>query len=153
MKNNIFGIFADLAKYSAVTVIVIAGVMVSAAIASSQNFQAGGSIKFKPLSAQLGIKSPATNVCPTTAKMTGWIFTNKPGQVSYMLAKKGGAVSGPFTLEAVKAVQGGMATFSRTVSINQAINADYRILVSGTNGKVLSNWAPLNASCNIQLGG
>ena len=70
-----------------------------------------------------------------------------------MLAKKGGAVSGLFTLEAIKAVQGGMATFSRTVSINQAINAEYRILVADTNGKVPSNWAPLNASCNIQLGG
>ena len=153
MKNSFSGVFIDLAKYSAVTVVVVAGVMASAGIATSQNFKAGGGIKFKPLSAQLAIKSPTTNICPTTAKMSGWIMTSKPGTVSYMLAKKGGGVSGPFTLEAVKSVQGGMASFSRTVNIHQAISADYRILVSNTDGKVLSNWVPLNASCNIQLGG
>ena len=107
----------------------------------------------KAISAQLAIKSPKVNVCPATATMAGWIQTSKPGQVSYMIAQKGGSVSGPFTLEAVEAVNGGMASFSKSFQVHNAINTEYRILVSGSDGKVMSNWVPLKASCKIKLGG
>ncbi|WP_417409448.1 hypothetical protein [Hoeflea sp.] len=103
-------------------------------------------------SAQFAIKSPASNACPAPAKSTGWIFTSKPGPVSYMIVRKGGAVAGPFKAEAVKAASGAMATISRSFEVTSAIDAEYRILVAGSGG-VASNWAPLKASCKIPLGG
>lgn len=109
---------------------------------------------FKVISAQMGIKNPITNACPAKAHMTLWIKTTKPGPVSYMIAKKGGGVSGPFTIQAVKGGNGiSMATFSKTYDIHQPFNAQYRVLVSGTNGKVMSNWVTMRASCKILLGG
>lgn len=103
-------------------------------------------------SAQFAIKSPASNACPAPAKSTAWIFTSKPGTVSYMVLRKGGSVSGPFTAEAVKAPSGALATITRNFEINQAIDTEYRVLVAGSGG-VVSNWAPLKASCKILLGG
>jgi hypothetical protein len=105
-------------------------------------------------SAQFAIKSPASNACPAPAKSTAWIFTTKPGTVSYMIVRKGGSVAGPFKAEAVKAAsgQGAIATVKREFEVKSVIDADYRILVAGSGG-VVSNWAPLKASCKIQLGG
>ena len=73
--------------------------------------------------------------------------------VSYMIARKGGSVTGPFTLNAVEAVNGGMASFSNSFEVHNAVNTEYRILVSGSAGKVMSNWVSLRASCKIKLGG
>jgi len=104
--------------------------------------------------AQLGIKNPITNACPAKAKLAIWIFTNKPGPVNYMIAKKGGAVSGPYTIQSKKGANGlSMASFTKTYNIHQPFNAQYRVLVSGTNGKVMSNWVTMRASCKIMLGG
>lgn len=109
---------------------------------------------FKVTKAQLAIKSPIVNVCPTPAKMTGWIFTNQEGEFQYMIARKGGTVSGPFTAQSEKGANGlYMASFSKTFDVHHKIDAEYRILVGEKYGKTLSNWAPLQASCKIQLGG
>ncbi|MEO1747895.1 MAG: hypothetical protein AAFR27_04635 [Pseudomonadota bacterium] len=108
--------------------------------------------KMKVKSAQLGIKSPASNVCPAQATVKGWIFTTKPGTVHYMLVRKGGSVSGPFSVQSKKAASGYMAEFSRNLTIGTAIDAEYRIAVSNSGG-VVSNWAPLKANCSIGLGG
>ncbi len=106
------------------------------------------STKLKVVKAQLAIKSPDQGICPMPAKMTGWIFTSKPGKVQYMIAKKGGTVSGPYTANSVKGSNGiHIASFSRTFDVHHSINAEYRILVGKKYGKTLSNWAPLNASC------
>lgn len=153
MRINYPTLFIELGKYAAITALIVGGMVTTAAIASSQNIKLPTNAKFKATGAQLAIQSPKVNVCPATAKMAGWIHTNKPGKVSYMIAKKGGGVSGPFTINAVKSVNGGMASFSKSFQIHQAISAEYRILVSGTNGKVMSNWVPLHASCKIKLGG
>ncbi len=153
MKASYANLFIDLGKYTLATVVVVTGCIATAAIASSQNFKALGDEAFAAKSTQLAIKSPAVNVCPAEAKMSGWILTNKPGKVSYMIAKKGGGVSGPFTIEAVKSVNGGMASFSSKINIHQPVDTQYRILVAGTNGKVMSNWVPLKASCKLMLGG
>ena len=153
MKPKIMGIFHELAKYALITTVVVTGSVATAAIASSQGLMAPQDGPMKAVGAQLAIKSPAINACPANAKMTGWIMTSKPGTVSYMIAKKGGGVSGPFQAEAVKSVNGGMASFSRNLAIHQAIDAEYRILVADGTGKVMSNWAPLRASCKIKLGG
>lgn len=153
MNHSYAGLFIDLGKYAAITAVIVGGFAATAAIASSQGLKAPQNAKFKAVSAQLAIKSPNVNVCPTGAKMAGWIHTNKPGKVSYMIAKKGGGVTGPFTINAVESVNGGMASFSRQLTIHHAIDTEYRILVSGTDGKVMSNWVPLKASCKIKLGG
>ena len=136
-----------------VPAIAMLALMATAGLAHAQNLKAPTEPGFKATSAMLAIKSPATNACPAQAKMTGWIMTNKPGTVSYMIAKKGGGVSGPFQANAVPSAKGAMATFSRNLTIHQAFDAEYRILVADGTGKVLSNWAPLKASCKIKLGG
>src|SRR5512145_2625736 len=99
-------------------------------IAAAQNFKAPQQPEFKALSALMAIKSPASNACPAQAKMVGWIKTNRPGTVLYMVARKGGAVSGPFKATAVEAASGAMATISRDMQIHQPIDAEYRILVA-----------------------
>lgn len=147
------GIFGELARYAAITIIAVTGVAASAAMAASQNLAAPQAAPMKPTKAQLAIKSPAVNACPAQAKMAGWIMTSKPGKISYMIAKKGGGVSGPYEAEAVKSAAGAMASFSRNLTIHQAIDAEYRILVASPYGNVMSNWAPLRASCKIKLGG
>ena len=110
--------------------------------------------KLKVIKAQLAIKSPIVNVCPAAAKMTGWIFTNKPGTLQYMIARKGGSVSGPYTIQSKTGANGlHMASFTRNFNVHHKINSEYRILIGNKYGKALSNWAPLKASCKIQLGG
>jgi hypothetical protein len=105
----------------------------------------------KIIKAQLGIKGPTTNICPNEATTTGWVFTDFPGKVQVMIARKGQGVGAPFTIQAKKAANGQyMATFSRKVPIMAPINAEYRLLVSGGSG-VMSNWVPLKASCKIAM--
>lgn len=119
----------------------------SAALAG--NFQAGGDGPDKVLKAQLGIKGPKTNVCPTEATTSGWVFTNYEGPVQVMIARKGQGVGAPFTIHAKKAANGQyMASFTRKVPITGPIDAEYRLLVGGGDG-IASNWVPLKASCKI----
>lgn len=134
---------------------IVAAIVLSASAGASaaQNLKAPGQQPLVATSAMLGIKSPTSNACPNQAKMTGWIKTNKPGSVSYMLAREGGSVSGPYQVNAVPSAQGAMATFSRNIPIVAAIDTKYRLLVADGTGKVMSNWVPLKASCKIKLGG
>ena len=121
---------------------------------SAGNFIDAQNTKFKVIKAQLAIKSPNVNACPAAAKMAGWIFTNKPGTLQYMIARKGGTVSGPYTIQSKKGADGiHMASFSKSFDVHFKTNSEYRILVGEKYGKTLSNWAPLKASCKIQLGG
>ena len=118
------------------------------------NLIAPPATKLKVTKAQLAIKSPIVNVCPATAKMSGWIFTNKPGTLQYMIARKGGSVSGPYTIQSTTGANGlHMASFTRNFDVHHKINSHYRILIGNKYGKTLSNWAPLKASCKIMLGG
>ena len=138
---------------------IIAAILIAISAASSTSAfagklavpNAGPAVATK---AQLGIINPITNACPAKAKLAIWIFTNKPGPVNYMIAKKGGAVSGPYTIQSKKGGNGlSMASYTKTYDIHQPFNAQYRVLVSGTNGKVMSNWVTMKASCKIMLGG
>ena len=130
---------------------LVAAIISIPAFANGQTIKAPNVEPFKAIGALLAIKSPKVNACPTQARMAGWITTNKPGTISYMIAKKGGAVSGPYQLEAVKSKNVAMASFSRKLPISQAIDTEYRILVADGTGKVMSNWVPLRASCKIKL--
>ena len=129
MKRSYSSLFVEIGKYAFITGAVVTALVTSAAMASSQGFKAPVAGPLKAVSAQLAIKSPKVNVCPATATMAGWIQTNKPGPVSYMIARKGGTVSGPFTLQAVEAVNGGMASF--TVQPMQATGG-FRLVASGS---------------------
>lgn len=105
----------------------------------------------KVIKAQLGIKGPKTNVCPNEATTTGWVFTDYPGNVQVMIARKGQAVGAPFMIQAKKAANGQyMATFTRKVQILAPVDAEYRLLVGGGDG-VVSNWVPLKANCSIAM--
>ncbi|MFZ1814478.1 MAG: hypothetical protein WBO55_19870 [Rhizobiaceae bacterium] len=115
----------------------------------AKNFAVNPTSELVATKAQLAIKSPASNACPATAQLAGWIFTNKPGTVRYLMARKGGSVQGPFEIEAVPSQNGAMASFSRTINIVTAIDTEYRLLVADGTGKVLSNWAPLKANCKF----
>ncbi|MCY6382471.1 hypothetical protein [Hoeflea prorocentri] len=120
--------------------------------AQALDLQQGGQPKLKVTKLQMGIKSPATNTCPADAKLTAWVFTNKAGSVPIYIARNGGNVAGPYMVE-TKATGNGkfMGTYSRTLSIHQPIDAQYR--ASAPNFGQLSNWVPLKASCKIGLGG
>ena len=133
-------------------ILLAAAVVLGAGVASASagNLVTPNQPKLKVTKTQLGIKGPITNVCPTTAKMRGWIFTNKPGKLQYMIARKGGTVSGPFSIISKKGSNGvSMATFSRNLSIHHKINAHYRILIGAKYGGKSSYWVPLKASCKI----
>lgn len=126
----------------------------SATIASAGNLALPTEPKIKVTKAQLAIKSPNVNVCPAAGEMSGWIFTTKPGTIHYMIARKGGDVSGPFEATAVKGANGlSMASFTNALNIEHKIDAEYRIIVGEKYGLTLSNWAPLKASCLVLLGG
>ena len=135
------------------TVLAVVALGLMAGHAAAQNFKTPGADPVVATGAMIAIKSPATNACPAQARMKGWIMANKPGTVSYMIARRGGGVSGPFTAQAVPSANGAMATISRDREIVSAIDAEYRILVADGTGNVMSNWAPLRASCKIVLGG
>ena len=143
----------SLSNKSITTLVALALVSGSTA-AFAGNLIAPPAAKLKVTKAQLAIKSPIVNVCPAPAKMTGWIFTNKPGTLQYMIVRKGGNVSGPFTIESKTGANGlHMASFTRNFNVHHKIDSEYRILIGNKYGKALSNWAPLKASCKIQLGG
>lgn len=129
--------------------ILIAAVLAAATTsAMASKFLSPAETTLKVVKAQLAIKSPDADVCPAGARMTGWIFTNRPGKFEYMIAKRGGKVSGPFPILSKTGANGRhMASFSRNFLVHQNIDAEYRILVANRYGKTLSNWAPLKATC------
>ena len=132
--------------------IAAAALATIAGSAQALDIQQGGQPSLKVTKLQMGIKSPATNVCPADAKLTAWVFTNKAGSVPIFIARNGGGVAGPYMVE-TKATGNGtfMGTYSRTLSIHHPIDTRYR--ASAPNFGELSNWVPLKASCKIGLGG
>jgi hypothetical protein len=140
-----------------IPVVIAVGLVATATVATAAlagNVIAPPGASLKVTKAQLAIKSPNVNVCPAGAKMSGWIFTNKPGNLEYMIVRKGGQVTGPFQIQSKTGANGlHMASFSRNFQVHHKIDAHYRILIGNKYGKALSNWAPLKASCKIGLGG
>lgn len=117
-----------------------------ATAAQALDFKSGGQPKLKAVSAQLGIISPANNVCPGNAKLTAWIFTNKPGTIDIMIVRKGGNVAGPYPVTTVAAANGkAMGTYSKSFPVAQPIDAEYKVVIGGST--VASNWVPLTAEC------
>ena len=107
----------------------------------------GNNVAFKIKRAQMGITAPAGDVCPKTAKMALWVFTNKPGPVTFMVARKGQAVGAPKVINSVKGANGVyMATYTQNLQIVSSIDAEYRALIAGGSG-ITSNWAPLKVTC------
>ena len=142
---------------TSVSLILAVTLVATAAVATAAfagNIIAPPANALKVTKAQLAIKSPNVNVCPAGAKMIGWIFTNKPGTLEYMIVRKGGQVTGPFQVQSKTGANGlHMASFTRSFQVHHKIDAQYRILIGNKYGKALSNWAPLKASCKIGLGG
>ncbi len=137
-----------------ISIALLAILATSAVPAAAGKFVAPGNSPLKATKVQLGIINPNTNTCPTKATMSIWIFTNKPGPISYMIAKKGGNVSGPFTLQSKKGNNGiSMAAFTKKYEMHQSFNAEYRVLIPQKSGNLMSNWVRMKASCKILLGG
>ena len=114
--------------------------------ATALDLKAGNSGKLVPTKIQLGILSPADNICPGNGKLTAWVQTNKPGSLDILLVKKGGAVAGPYTVTTVKGANGViMGSYTQNLMVNNPVDAEYRVVVAGT--PVVSNWAPLVADC------
>lgn len=114
--------------------------------AAAFDLKAGNSGKLVPTKIQLGILSPADNICPGNGKLTAWVQTNKPGSLDILLVKKGGAVAGPYTVTTVKGANGViMGSYTQNLMVNNPVDAEYRVVVAGT--PVVSNWAPLLADC------
>ncbi|WP_421856512.1 hypothetical protein [Oricola sp.] len=117
------------------------------------NFQQGGSGPLKVESVMIGIKSPASNACPANATAKFWIYTNKPGTVSYMTIREGVGASAVKTVQAKKVNGKYVAAVSQQMVIEKKINTRYRVAAKGAGDYMLSNWAPLKANCTIMLGG
>jgi len=133
-------LFAGIAGLAA------AAVLSSAALAGIGDLKNGHSEKLVPTKIQLGIISPADNACPGNGKLTAWVQSNKPGTINIMIVKKGGNVAGPYAVNTVKGANGiVMGNFTQNLAIATPIDAEYRVVVAGTN--VVSNWAPLRAEC------
>lgn len=114
--------------------------------AFEQNFdlQGGGQVKLKPTKAQLGIVSPADGVCPGNAKVSAWVFTNKPGTINVMLVNQKGGVYGPYPIKTTKGSGGVvMGSLNTGFAIDAPTDTKYRIVIAGT--PVVSNWVPLTA--------
>jgi len=117
MNKSYTSLFIEIGKYAGLTMLIIGGLVTTAAMASSSKLQETAETPLQTTNAQLTIQSPNMNICPASAKIGGFIHTSKPGKVSYMLAEKDGDVTGPFSVEAVKSVHGGMASFSKALKI------------------------------------
>ena len=94
MRNILSAGFAGLVAAVTLSSVALAG--------GIGDFKVGKSGKLVPTTIQLGIISPADNVCPGNGKLTAWVQSNKPGTINIMLVRKGGNVSGPFAVNTVK---------------------------------------------------
>ena len=123
------------------------GIAIAASATSVQalDLQGGGTVKLRPTKAQLGIKSPADGVCPGSAKVTAWVFTNKPGTINnVMLVRKGGGVYGPYSVTTVEGSGGVvMGSIQTGFTIDAPTDTAYRVVIGGSDVK--SNWVPLTA--------
>lgn len=135
---------------SAVAAAVAIVALTGTALAFQPNFepgfdlQGGGQVKLKPTKAQLGIISPADGVCPGNAKVTGWVFTNKPGKVDVLLVNKKGGVFGPYAVTTSENSGGKiLGSFNTGFAVDAPTDTKYRIVIAGTD--VVSNWVPLTA--------
>ena len=112
--------------------------------APALELKAGGQVKLKPTRAQLGIVSPADGVCPGAAKVTAWVFSNKPGTIDIMLVRQSGGVLGPWPVKTHAAAGGGaLGSIETGFVIDAPTDTAYRIVIAGTD--VTSNWVPLHA--------
>jgi hypothetical protein len=114
--------------------------------AAAFDLTSGGSGPLKATKLQLGIISPANNVCPGPGKLTAWLQTNKPGTLDILLVKKGGAVAGPYSITTVKGANGiVMGSYTQNLMVANPVDAEYRVVE--VKSKLASNWAPLTAEC------
>lgn len=123
---------------------ILLAIAATATAAQAFELKAADPVKLTPTKAQLGIISPTDGVCPGNAKVTGWVFTNKPGKIDVLLVNKGGAVLGPYAVTTTKGSGGTIVgSFTTGFAIDAPTNTQYRIVIAGT--PVTSNWVPLTA--------
>jgi hypothetical protein len=123
---------------------VLLTIAATATAAQAFELQGGGAPKFKPTKAQLGIISPANGVCPGPAKVTAWVFSNKPGTANVMLVNKSGGVYGPYAVTTKDTGNGVvMGSFNTGFMIDAPTDTAYRMVIVGSS--VTSNWTPLTA--------
>ena len=102
-----------------VAAIALSGV----ALAGPFDLKAGNSGKLVPTKLQLGIISPADNVCPGNGKLTAWVQSNKPGTINIMIVRKGGNVAGPYAVKTVKGANGIiMGSYSQNLAIARIVS-------------------------------
>lgn len=121
-------------------------ILAANAFAFPLDLQEGGEPKLKATKIQLGVKSPAGNICPGLGALSAWVFTNKPGTVPILIVAKNGHVSGPFMVETTKGANGkSMGVYQKALPVAQTINTAYRVVTP--NSGAASNWVPLSATC------
>ena len=103
-------------------------------------------VKMKVKNVTLGIKSPAANVCPGIAKLSVFFRANKKGKISFLLVRKNGSVSGPYSVQTKKYGNEYRASYTKVFNVQTPINTMYRAVVTHS-GKKASRWVPLKASC------
>ncbi|MCF6302286.1 MAG: hypothetical protein L3J13_03655 [Devosiaceae bacterium] len=118
----------------------------SATSAMELDIQGGGQVKPRVTSIQLGVTSPADYSCPGQAKITVWVFSNKPSTFPILLVSNNGVVLGPYQVETVKNGNGPViGTWSQDVLVGTSIDTAYHIVTP--NSDISSLWVPLSVTC------
>ncbi len=103
-------------------------------------------VKMKVKNVTLGIKSPAGNICPGVAKLSVFFRANKKGKIKFLLVRKNGTVSGPYSVQTQKYGNEYRASYTKVFNVQTPINTKYRAVVTHA-GKKGSRWVPLKAYC------
>ena len=94
----------------------------------------------------LAIKSPAGNVCPGFAKLSVFFRANKKGEISFLLERNNGTVSGPYSVQTRRYGNEYRASYTKAFNVQTPVNTKYRAVVTHS-GKKASRWVPLKAAC------
>lgn len=132
---------------------IAAALGLATAVTASTAFAGNGglvynpnAVKMKVKNVTLGIKSPAGNICPGIAKLSVFFRANKKGKISFLLVRKNGTVSGPYSVQTKKYGNEYRASYTKVFNVQTPINTMYRAVVTHS-GKKASRWVPLKASC------
>ena len=124
----------------------ILGIISTGAFAGGQ-FQQGGNGPLLVETVMMGIKTPAGKNCPANAKLKAWVYTNRGGTIRYMMIRHGQGAGTVQTAVAKKVNGKYVAEISKNFTIQQPIDAQYRIAARGANQYQFSNWVPVKRSC------
>ncbi len=146
IENSLEGPQMSKLLASVTTAAILVTTTAGMAEAAGLDLQGGGAPKPRVTRIQLGVQPPAGNVCPGNAKLTAWVFSNKPSTFPILVVASNGTVLGPFMVETVKGNNGvTMGTWSDTMLVGSSLDMKYHVVTPHSD--VSSPWVPLHVEC------